>query len=166
MERSRSTIPGRTSSILSTSSMVFSSLKEILSEPCATSWQRPMASRTWLGSSEPLVQAEPLEAQIPYISRLKSRLSPSIPSMEMFTLPGRRFSRSPLRRVRSILRMLSISLSRRTLVRAPRSSMFCEAISIALARPTIPATFSVPARLPRSWAPPSIRFGKTTPFLM
>ena len=30
--------------------------------------------------------------------------------------------------------------------------------------PTIPATFSVPARIPRSWAPPSRKEGSPTPF--
>lgn len=36
-----------------------------------------MASRTWLGSSEPEVQAEPEEAQMPLSSRSSSNDSPS-----------------------------------------------------------------------------------------
>ena len=37
-----------------------------------------MASRTWEGSREPEVQAEPLEPQIPFISSMIKRDSPSI----------------------------------------------------------------------------------------
>ena len=35
------------------------------SEPWAISWGRPMAKSTWLGSSEPEVQAEPEDTQMP-----------------------------------------------------------------------------------------------------
>ena len=62
MLRRYSTIPGTTSMMWSISSMVLYSPMESLSEPWATSWGRPMASRTWLGSREPEVQAEPDDA--------------------------------------------------------------------------------------------------------
>ena len=40
----------------------------------------------------PLVQALPDDAHTPLSSRRRSRLSPSIPSKQKFTLLGRRFS--------------------------------------------------------------------------
>ena len=43
--------------------------------------------------------------------------------------------------------------------------MSAQAISMARPSPMIEATFSVPARRPRSCSPPSIRLGSTTPFL-
>ena len=49
----------------STSCSVFSSHRDRRREPWATSWGRPMASSTWLGSRDPEVQAEPEEAQMP-----------------------------------------------------------------------------------------------------
>ena len=60
-----STTLGTTSMIWSICSMVFYSPMESLRLPCATSCGRPMESRTWLGSSDPEVQALPEEAQIP-----------------------------------------------------------------------------------------------------
>ena len=125
-------------------------------EPWAISWGRPMASSTWLGSREPEVQAEPEEAQMPLASSIISRLSPSTPSKEMLTVPGSRCSRSPLRRVwgrqRSSLMRRSVS----SFLWARFSSRWETASSMATPSPTMPATFSVPARLPHSCAPPSI----------
>ena len=59
---------------------------------------RPIANRTWLGSNEPDVQAEPEEAQIPAKSNFNNRDSPSMPSKHILKLPGKRFTGSPLRR--------------------------------------------------------------------
>ncbi len=81
------------------------SLKLRRREPCATSCLRPMASSTWLGSSEPLVQALPEEPHTPSRSSIRSSDSPSMPSKQKLTLPGSRFSRSPLRRLRSIFKI-------------------------------------------------------------
>ena len=79
--------------------MVFSSLRERRREPWAISWGRPMASSTWLGSSEPLVQAEPEEPAMPFASSSISRDSPSMKRKHTFTLPGRRVVGWPFRRV-------------------------------------------------------------------
>src|ERR1700733_2231794 len=49
-----------------------------------------MASRTWLGSATPAVQAEPVEQAIPFASRSMSRASPSQPGKEKCAFPGRR----------------------------------------------------------------------------
>ena len=45
-----------------------------------------------------LEQAEPVEAQMPCISRSSRMVSPSSPGKLMFTLPGRRGARPPFRR--------------------------------------------------------------------
>ena len=79
----------------SMSSMVFSSSRVSRREPWATSWGRPMASRTWLGSREPEVHADPEDAATPLSSSRSRRDSPSMPSKQKLTLPGRRRSRSP-----------------------------------------------------------------------
>ena len=50
--------------------------------------------------------------------------------------------------------------------RAVFSGISAQAVVIASARPTIPGTFSVPALLPRSCAPPAMRFGRAMPFLI
>ena len=122
-----------------------------------------MASSTWLGSKEPLVQAEPEEALMPFRSSMSSRLSPSTPWKQKLTLPGRRSFRSPFNRHRSICRMASMSLSRMAVSFSRRSWMVAQAAFMAAARPTIWATFSVPPRFPRSWAPPSSKLGMRTP---
>ena len=99
-------------------------------------------------------------------SSIKSRDSPSMPSKQRLTLPGSRWTRSPFKRDRGICSAPSISLSRRALRRSRRSATVEQACFMAAARPTMPATFSVPARRPRSCAPPSMRFGSRMPFLI
>ena len=59
-------------------------------EPRAISRLRPRARSTWLGSKEPEVQAEPEEAQMPCLSSMRRRLSPSTPSKQKLTFPERR----------------------------------------------------------------------------
>ena len=46
----------------------------------------PIALRTWEGSKEPDVQAEPVETAIPSKSNIKRIDSPSISSKEMLTM--------------------------------------------------------------------------------
>ena len=75
------------------------------------------AARGW-GPDEPEVQAEPEEAHMPFRSRSSSRLSPSMPSKQKLTLPGRRFTRSPFRALWGILQSPSISRSRRAVTLA------------------------------------------------
>lgn len=52
---------------------MFSSLSVRRREPWATSCGRPIARSTWLGSSEPEVQAEPEEAHMPFASSRSRR---------------------------------------------------------------------------------------------
>ena len=82
-----------------------------LNDPWATSWGLPIASKTWLGSSDPDVHAEPEDAAIPLASNNKSNDSPSIPSKQKFTLPGNLFSLAPFKTECSIFESPSISLS-------------------------------------------------------
>ena len=60
------TISFSLSTVKSMSSLVVSSLKVSLREPWATSWGTPIARSTWDGSREPDVQADPLDAQMPF----------------------------------------------------------------------------------------------------
>ncbi len=64
-------------------------------EPWAAVKGTPIARNTWLGSSEPEVQAEPLLAQMPYLSSISRIASPSIYSKLILVVFGRRFSLSP-----------------------------------------------------------------------
>jgi len=49
-----------------------------------------MAVSTWEGSREPVVQAEPLLAEMPLRSSWMSTASPSTPAMQQLKLPARR----------------------------------------------------------------------------
>ena len=57
----------------------------------------PIPKSTWDGPSDPEVQAEPDEAQMPAISRRIIKDSPSIPLMLILILLGSRLTGSPLR---------------------------------------------------------------------
>lgn len=143
MPRKYSTTSGTASRMRSISSSVFHSHRLRRSEPCTTSCGRPMASSTWLGSSEPDVQALPDDAQMPFASRRSSRLSPST---QKLTLPGRRFTGSPLSALCGILDRPSIRRSRRALTLFAFSSRCAQASSSAAAMPMMAGMFSVPAR--------------------
>ena len=149
MPRKYSTTSGTASRMRSISSSVFHSHRLRRSEPCATSCGRPMASSTWLGSSEPDVHALPDDAQMPFASRRSSRLSPSTPSKQKLTLPGKRFTGSPLSALCGILDRPSIRRSRRALTLFAFSSRCAQASSRAAAMPMMAGMFSVPARRPR-----------------
>ena len=82
-----------------------------------------MASSTWLGSSDPLVQALPEEAQMPAASKSSSKLSPSMPSKQKFTLLGRRCTGSPFSAEWGIWDRPLMSLSRSFVSRGMASSM-------------------------------------------
>ena len=150
MSLSRSTTAGTASIILSISSSVLPASMVRRSEPCATSCGLPIASRTWLGSSEPEVQALPEEAHIPAASSRSSRLSPSIPSKQKLTFPGRRLTGSPFSAECGIRDSPAMSLSRRDVTYAESCYICAHAYSSAAAIPTIAGIFSVPARFPRS----------------
>ena len=97
----------------STSPMVLSRSRVRRKEPWATSWGRPMASSTWLGSSEPEVHADPEEAATPLSSSSSSSDSPSMPSKQKLTFPGNRRPLSPFRAAWGIADSFSMRASRR-----------------------------------------------------
>ena len=96
------------------------------------------------------------------IEQKQERLA-SIPSKQKLTLPGRRFVRSPFNALCGIFSRPSISLSRRADTFSAFASILAFASLRAATMPTIPGIFSVPARLPRSCAPPSMIFVSLTP---
>ena len=124
-------------------------------EPWAVPWSSPVASKTWEGSKEPEVQAEPLEAAMPSISRSSKMDSPSTYLNEKLTLLANLLVGCPLRTTSGILFLIpSMSLFLRPVSLSMRLSKFRAAISTAFPKPTIFWTPSVPALLPLSWPLP------------
>ena len=84
--------------------------------------------------------------------------SPSMYSNETLSVLGRRFSLSPLTRTSGHFASIpASSLSRSAVSFLSSSAMPRRASSQALASPTMYGTFSVPARRPDSWCPPSMK---------
>src|SRR5690606_18779322 len=96
--RSRSTMAAKHSAAGSNSSSWLAHPRLRRKAPAAASLDKPMASRTWDGSNDPDVQAEPLAAATPCKSKFKSSDSASTPSMTRWTMPGTRRPGVPLRR--------------------------------------------------------------------
>ncbi len=117
-----------------------------------------MASRTCDGSNDPDVHADPLDPQIPFMSSLIRSDSPSTMNWKLkFALFGRRSVLCPFRR------QYGISFSTLDQIVSDFSFFCCSFFhAAAIARfaavpiPTIPGTFSVPARRFLSCAPPWI----------
>ena len=149
------------------SSIVLFSFKLILKEPWAISAGSPIARRTWEGFNELDVQAEPLDAHIPKESNNNNKDSPSIPSKETFKLEATLFSKLPLTLIFSMLFCSSFKRkSLKTLILLSFWAMFCVFYSKAFERPTMKATFSVPALKFFSWLPPFKKLLIFVPFLM
>ena len=111
------------------------------------------------GSKEVEVQAEPVEAIIPYSSKYNSIASPSTSIKVILMLLGKRFSPKggPFKRT------LGISACTRShkylAISKTRFHSFSRDVcanSNALAKPTMPEIFSVPERIARSCPPPQI----------
>ena len=106
----------------------------------ARSFERPMALSTCEGFTDPLVQAEPAEQQIPFSSRRINAPSLSMPSKEIFVVFGRRFTRSPLMEAPEIDASRLDSKRSRSVESTP--SARCDAASSAdFQKATIEATF-------------------------
>jgi hypothetical protein len=74
----------------------------------------PIARITWLGSSEPEVQAEPELAAMPNLLSSSRMASPSMNSNAMLLVLGRRLSGLPVTKERGTrAKMAASSLSRR-----------------------------------------------------
>ena len=137
-------------------------------EACASSGETPIDVRTCEGASEADVQAEPDETATSFM--LTSSASPSTPAKDTLRLPGSRRSSAPGRSAPSasisgsgapfndtpsiFVRRPSQSRLRRRRSRLPSSAISSTASSAARPSPTIPGTFSVPERMPRSCPPP------------
>ena len=95
--RNRGSTARKTSSARSTSAAVVSGPVVIRIEPWASSGSMPIASRTWLGSVLPEVQALPVETSTPSRSSAATRSPPSTPSITTLTLFASRSSAWPVR---------------------------------------------------------------------
>ncbi len=142
----------------STSSSVVASLKDSRSEPWATSWGRPMASSTWLGSSEPEVQADRWTRKFPPVQHQQKALALDALKAEI-DVAGQPPLRSAVEAaVGNGAKQPGDQLipqgddARR---RSPPGGR--RPASRAAAMPDDGGRFSVPARRPFSWAPPSMR---------
>ena len=113
-----------------------------------------MARSTWLGSTEPAVHADPLEAQTPSRSRLARRGRLSVPSTEKASVLGSRSSGHPWRSTPGSEVASRASRSVHSLRRTAGNTGSGTIHSKALTRPAIAARFSVPPRRSFSWAPP------------
>ena len=115
-----------------------------------------MATRTWLSSRAPAAQAEPALRQMPSSSRRTRERWWSTPSSVRATIPGRRSDGSvgPSTRTPSVLARPLTSCLRSASTCDVLASSLSHASSSAAAMPAAPATFDVPARRPRSCAPP------------
>ena len=114
----------------------------------------PIASSTGDGSSVPELQADPVETAIPARSSAVSSVSPSQPSKATFKVLHTRGAFLPATRERGIPSAAACRRSRNAASRGASSGSEAAATESASASPTIPATFSVPPRRPRSWWPP------------
>ena len=149
--------------VWSISASLVSSESENRRAPWARSVESPSAVSTCEGSPSRLAQALPPDAHTPRSSSSSTSEAESTPSNDMSSVPGTRGS-APFMQVPEIssrIRRCS-SFLRRAMCRA-YYAMFVQASSAAAAIPTMPATFSVPPRRPRSWRPPSMRGSRGAP---
>ena len=114
----------------------------------------PIAVTTCERSAEPEVHALPDDTAMPAMSICMSSGMGFASSIVTCRWPGSRFSRSPFTRTPGMASSFSSSISRSRETRAAVCVMLCTAIEIALPMPTMAGVFSVPARRPRSCAPP------------
>ena len=148
-------------SMSSTSSSVFVSHKRQPQRAVRNRRARcPMASSTWLGSSEPDVHADcRTTRRCPSRPEAAAGSRPRCPQSRSCTLPGRRFTGSPLR---AAVRNFRKSRDQTGRAAPSASAAFSANVRARLVQTPppyamMPGRFSVPARLPRSCAPPSIR---------
>ena len=114
-----------------------------------------MASSTGDGSSDPELQADPVDTATPARSSATSSVSPSQPSKATFSVFDTRGVSAPAMRAPGIRRATPSSRSRSAASRSISEPSAAAARSSASPSPTMAATFSVPARRPRSWWPPT-----------
>ena len=150
--RSLATVRGSRLNAKFTSSAVFCLPRLKRSVPRARSGDKPIAVSTCEGSIAPEEHAAPVETAKPLRSRAITSASPSMQSKWMLVVLGTRGTPLPFRPVDSTSPSIVCSnRSRRVDIRSksPRANPSI-AKSAALPSPTIPGTFSVPARRERS----------------
>src|SRR5207253_8964694 len=156
--RTWATSSGSTASTRSTSASVVPGPTLRRSPLRAVSGSLPIATRTCDGSAAPAAHAEPADTAMPARSRRTTRLSPLQPGKVRFSVFGSRggaagpLSRTPGMDARRPAQSRSASRAQCAVATA-RSRRASRAAS---AKATMPATFSVPARWPRSCGPPVI----------
>ena len=145
------------STVCSISAAVVSLPNEKRMAEAARSGDRPIASRTCEATTEPTMQAEPLEAQTPSRSSAISIVSEAKPGKA----DVERVGKARRRRRRSVAPRGKRARSRATIRSRSFASRSCSlgksrrTSSAAAAIPTIAGTFSVPGRRSLSWAPPN-----------
>jgi hypothetical protein len=118
---------------------------------CATAGVTPIATSTCEGSSLPAAHAEPLDETTPRRSSSRRTASPLVPANVKLAVPGRRWTGSPVTAADgTVARTRAMKRSRIAETRADASALSPSASSSAVAKPTAPATSSVPLRRPRS----------------
>ena len=145
---------GRTEQTKFTSSAVESRPREKRTSELATSFL-PVARMTWLGSKEPAEQAEPLEAQIPSMSRPAIKAMPSEPLTVKETVFEREAEAGETSSQPGILETQKISWSTNGFNESRLKTGGLMNFSRALTRPKMAGRFSVPARLSFSCPPPN-----------
>src|SRR5215467_821997 len=124
--------------------------------PALKSPGTPMAARTWDAATLPDEHAEPDDRAKPIRSRLIRAVSARSPGAANRLVLGNRSALRPNTTVGPPANPAS-SRSRKDRIRSQSSGMATLTDAAAAPNPAIPATFSVPARAPRSWPPPLSR---------
>ena len=150
----RRTISGSACPTRTTSSAVESRPREKRTSEFA--WvRRPRATITCEGSREPAEQAEPLEAQIPSKSSPARSAMLSAPRTTNATVFASRCLREPITTAPSIFSIIPINFAANGASLDRSKTGVLTNLSIASAKPTMPARFSVPARRSFSCPPPN-----------
>src|SRR5207244_3232887 len=154
--RSLATTSGTTASAASMSAYVDAYPRENRTDESARSRGIPIASKTCDGSTAPELHAEPEAAITPCWSSARSSVSASTPSNVQCRMPATRDADAPFTaNPETWAASPRSSWSRNAAIRAISSARRLCVMRSAVANATIPATFCVPARNPRSWPPPS-----------
>ena len=114
----------------------------------------PIAIITWLGSSEPAEHAEPLEAQMPSMSKPAINAIPSEPPTINESVLAKQFSRGLTISQPSIFSTAAANFNKCSCKKDLEKTGGLTHFSSAVTKPMIAGRFSVPARRSFSWPPP------------
>src|SRR5262245_56850093 len=123
--------------------------------PCTSGAETPMAASTWEGCTLPEEQAAPDDTATPSRSKAMTAVSALRPGAVKRVVFGSRSTAEPKTTTSELARRRPASRrSRRRSMCAPSVTRVACAAATAAPNPAIAATFSVPARAPRSCPPP------------